>query len=131
MTIASDILVDFYADRTQRLVERLVKRRRAPGEDTEASLCIGGPADFDHFEATSRVTVTFPGGNPDNPPEDEALQTYLAVRWELEDVRVENPADSEQYVITKRIKQARYRRPDGSEVQLDNRPIFADFPAGA
>jgi len=130
MTIASGILVDFYVDRTQRLVERLVKRRRAPGEDTEASVCIGGPANFSPRQFTGTTRVTWPNDNPPDEP-DAAPEIYTAIWWELEDVRVENPEDSEQYVITKRILQARYRRPDGSEVQLDNQPIFADFPAGA
>lgn len=118
--------------RREALVERLVARRRAPGEDSDASGCAGVPANFvEPSTGGGSVSVTWPD-EPDDPDEGSPeAAVYTAVWWELEDVRVENPEDSEQYVITKRILQARYRRPDNTEVTLDNRPIFDDFPAGA
>ena len=114
--------------RREALVERLVARRRAPGEDAVAEGCAGAPSNFIK-PPTSRTTITVSW--PDTPAEEQApeAEIHTAIWWDLEEVRVENPEDSEQYVITKRIKQARYQRPNGTEYQQDYRPILTAISA--
>ena len=125
-----EALREIAEERHDRLVERLVAKRLAPGEGQTASLCVGAPSRFEFIPLPRYPSVIWPDGETPEEREDEPL-LYEAVWWELEDVRVENPDDSDQYIITKRIVQARYKGPDGREHQFDNRPIFADFPAGA
>lgn len=124
-----EILRTFQSSDRERLIEKLVSKRLAPGEEQTATLCVGAPSNFEFVGIPTLTWGSDGEQQPDETPED--AEVYTAIWWELENVRVVNPSDSDQYVITKRIKQVRYSRPGRPEVQLDNRPIFAAFPAGA
>ena len=121
-----EMLREFHAERTARLIERLTARRRAPGESDEATLCVGVAANFDDVTVTSHVSVRWPDGPPDDPPDDAGVLHYEAIWWDTEDVRIENPDDAEQYVIDRRVKRVRYLGPDGRQHEYDNRPIWAE-----
>jgi hypothetical protein len=127
MTLA--IVRDYYAARTQRLVERLVKRRRVPGEDEEASVCIGGPANFDRRTFSGTTRVNWPNDEPPDEMPDE-VPVHIAVWWEGHEIRVENAQDSEQFVDTFRLDKVRWRKPGGEEYEQDASPIWAKIEAG-
>ena len=97
----------------QRVIRRLIARRPGPS-DSEASIRWGGPS---RFEARAPVfpTVTV---NDDDDQDDVNLTVNIPVLEFTEDerteeeVRVENPDDSEQYVIVARATEIIFRGPD-------------------
>jgi hypothetical protein len=118
--------------RREALVERLVARRRAPGEGTAAAGCAGAPSNFELRQPVrSSISVRWPEP-PD--PEDESEpcgnpDVYTAETWEDHDIRVENPDDSEQYVMVKRLDTVCFLRGDGTQVQLDLTKIWQTIEA--
>lgn len=99
-------LVRPFTDRQRKqLLDRLLAKRNAPGEEQEAELIWGQASDFNVIDPPR--LPGFRVNNPDTPPEDlpPELQEieYNEVDRETTMVRVENPNDSEQYVMVERI----------------------------
>jgi hypothetical protein len=87
-------------------------RRIRPGEDTEASICAGGPARFlrENLEdpiqlpgTSTRIEVRWP--SKDGGANDPEAIIYQEVSREVSVIRVENPDDAAQYVDVERIEQ--------------------------
>lgn len=90
-------------ERVQRLLARLKALREIPGEDREADIRWGQASQFDYTtdrREQPRVTIHFP---PDEPPDDEEPSIPMTeISKSVEEIRVENPDDAEQYVIVER-----------------------------
>lgn len=97
-------------------------RRLLAGEDTDASICAGGPSRFlrqdleEPFrmpDFSSRIEVIW----PDRPPgdggegdgDDEGAAIYDEIWREVEVIRIENPEDSEMWVDVERIQSIAFR----------------------
>ena len=99
-------------------MQRIRARRPPEREDSETSDRFGRPSRFqitDPEQPTNPSYVVQPR-NPDDPEEPEEppqLLVYREVQKELEEVRVENPDDPEQYIITKRRLWSLFLGPDG------------------
>jgi hypothetical protein len=89
-------------------------RRLRIGEDTEASICAGGPSRFlrenvsepvRYRDSTSSgIEVIWPDSNDGGTDEPGAI-IYQEVSREVSVIRVENPEDAAQYVDVERIEQ--------------------------
>ena len=123
-------------DESQRILERLVLAK-PPESDADANIRWGKPSDFDLVGGGSgrqqpTITIIWPpdpecdetGSSTTNnscvqtltPACEEApvFNTFTEVCRITEDVRVENPDDSDQYVIVQRIKQIVFQGGSGS-----------------
>jgi hypothetical protein len=118
-------------DVLQRFVERAEKRRPPVDDSGVADLRWGEPSRFSLVQAEAPTNPSFTinnNGGPDEedpvPPEAE-VRVYTEIQKELEEVRVENPDDAEQYIITKRRLWSLMRAPDGTYAQFvwDNSDI--------
>ena len=113
--------------RREALIERLVARRRAPGEETVASGCAGAEANFTP-PTNSRISVQINWPNePDDDPTDDAPR-YSEQSAVVREVRVTNPDDAEQYVDILARNASKLRRDDGTEFWIDWLQDLSDQP---
>ena len=122
-------------DESQRVLDRLVLQRSAPNDEAEANIRWGEASDFD-LVGGSGSNVSQPTINIIWPPDPECefdilrnsfflgqgedgcdppveVLQYNEIDRETENVRVENPNDSSQYVIVQRILKILFQGPDG------------------
>ncbi|KLK91428.1 hypothetical protein AA309_20250 [Microvirga vignae] len=100
------------------------KRPALPGEDTEAFLAWGQASTWVQAAPTDpiavdpdRVTVggisttdsAIKGLELVDPPDEDLTQIWEEESREVEEVRVENPDDKGQYVVTKRVVAIKFR----------------------
>ena len=117
----------------QRVIRRLIARR--PGDsDSQASIRWGGPS---RFEARAKTYPTVNFNSPENRDATTAevdIPTLEFTEYSRieEEVRVENPEDSDQYVIVARATEIQFQGPDlrveGGVDGLDIVPKTFRFP---
>lgn len=127
-------------EESQRMLDRLVLERPAENEEAEAYDRFGKKSDFDLvFSGGDRFVAEQPSINviwPKDPECDEdsilagtlladecdeekpKVLEYTEVNRVSEDVRVENPDDSDQYVIVQRVKEMLLRGPKNTYHKL-------------
>jgi hypothetical protein len=92
-------------------------RRNRPGEDTEASICAGGPSRFLRQDLEEPINLPGTGWGfqivaperfdpPDGPPDANDITTVRLCETarEVEKVRVVNPENEENWVEVERIQ---------------------------
>lgn len=80
-------------------------------EDREADIRFGGPSDFP-YDPVNNIGINVGGFNtkkPDPPPD---VIEYNETERNTDKIRVENPDDSEQYVMVERINDITFQGPD-------------------
>lgn len=97
----------------QRRDQALAKLRAPPTEEEEESeICWGGPGSFTFDEIDG-------GGIKTDPPDEEepvgggGTHGWTEIGRAWQNIRVENPDDSEQYVIVQRIDWISFTPPGG------------------
>lgn len=96
----------------ERRDQALARLRAPPGETQEATLCWGGPGNY-QFSTTAEQGGGFNTRDPKDDkddPKEKVLEWHETSR-KTKTVRVENPEDSEQYVMVKRIEKIAFRSP--------------------
>ena len=137
-------------EESQRILDRIVLERPLPS-DAEANIRWGDSSDFDLVSGSGNqvptqptITIIIPP-DPECDPDDQQVidwgcaslspdacgpQVEVYKLTEIcrntEDVRVENPNDSDQYVIVQRIKQIYFEDSQGRYFSFNLNP-----PAGA
>lgn len=114
----------------EALLSRVLAEKQASGPEEDAEIRWGQAPDFSLLLAAApnqpTTTVIWPDDTqipPDEPPEDEPPPLQYEEEWRAEeDVRIENPDDSDQYVIVARIKSIIFRGPDGRRHQFNLHP---------
>lgn len=108
------------------LLDRLLSKRRAPGEETEASITWGQAAEFEVEELrppevpeVRGIRVVNPDtGEEESPPDDRTI-TYTEVNRTTHVTRVTNPQDEIQYVDIEVIDDITFQRSsDGAYIRL-------------
>lgn len=105
------------------LLKRLLARKELPADDAEASIRWGKTSRFNLIEPEARgqpsVTVIWPDDEDEEEEEEAPPLQYDEVSREVSVIRVENPTDSEQYVMVERIESIIFRGPDGVQHQFN------------
>ena len=108
-----------FTPRAIAIHDRLRAFREAPGSEDEAEIRWGA-AGFEQIEGGGgpqddnfSVRIVDPD-EPDQPPEKQVLEFKEIGKRVTEDVRVENPNDSEQFVIVQTILEITFEGPDGN-----------------
>lgn len=108
----------------QRFRDRAIQR---PEDEPEASICWGRPSTFGREEPQAivpSIIVNFPELNDE---EDEAIDEWQEIeRQETDEIRIENPDDSDQYVMVVDVVSMLFQRPDGRKVRLNFNPPSAE-----
>lgn len=100
------------------LLQRLVKQRPKDGEESAAEAIWGKPSNFqvadinNGSEVTEDTVVIWPDDQGNFSTSPVVTINFTEVDKETEDVRIENPDDSEQYVIVRRRKTTTLKGPD-------------------
>jgi hypothetical protein len=107
------------------LLQRLIARRNAPGERTQASITWGGPSDILFQAAPDKVPTTgvIQGGGSDDPDDGEPPElVYNEIERSTHEKRVTNPEDPDSWVDVEVIDDILFRGPDGRRHRfvLDN-----------
>lgn len=107
------------------LLERLLAKRRAPGEESEASIIWGGQSDFTVAELKPPELpklrgINIGGGDDDTPPEEPAVTiVYQEVARTTHEFTVTNPEDPADFVVIEVIDDITFQRQsDGVFVQF-------------
>lgn len=109
------------------LLDRLIKARRAPGEEAESSIRWGQASDFrveelKPPELPKRRFINIGGGGPDDPELDtpeEFLVVYRETSRSTHVTRVFNPENEQQFVDVEVIDDITLQRSsDGALIQL-------------
>ena len=97
--------------RANALLEQILARRPPDIFDTETAVCFGASGRWNvrDRDQVSRPRLKLKG---DDDPDAEVVQMNEVAK-DLEEVRVENPDDPEQYIITKRRRWSLFDAPDG------------------
>lgn len=110
---------------SEEVLKRLAARRPIVDDSGEADFRFGGPSRFELVNVTPPTQPGYnvnTGGGPDEeeevPPEAQLL-IYPEVYKEMEEVRVENPEDAEQYIITKRRTFSIFLSPEGNYLKFE------------
>lgn len=103
----------------ESFLQRAIAARPLPDPDAVANIRWGKPATFgflggNYQTVTTHVTYWI---DPDDTDEI-VIETWQEIAADVEEHRVENPDDSEQYVIEERKTASVFQRPDGSRVKL-------------
>lgn len=97
--------------------DRILARRRpkeVEPENEDATITWGRAANFNLTATDSFTTIIINDGDePDEPEEPPSALVWTETYRATEDVRVENPDDSEQYVVVQRIREIWFVGPDG------------------
>ena len=110
----------------ERVLQRFEKSIPADLDDGETTGCIGAPSQFQINDPVQtngiRWQVSFPDDEEEDPIE---IEWYQEVAKSLVTVRVENPDDPQQYIITKRRTESVLQREDGTllGIRWDNSNI--------
>lgn len=84
--------------------------------EVEGGACIrwGRASQFDDTSSIDRPRITFDWPDDEDEAEEEIITLdYQEVMRAVSEIRVENPEDSEQYVMVERIENITFRGPDG------------------
>ena len=89
-----------------RLLQQIVKKRNKPGESTDATIVWGQASNFDILQDIMPGLQLLGGTPSPGTPDPAAGQTltFTETARTTTDVRVENPSDSSQFVIVRRIE---------------------------
>ncbi len=108
------------------ILQNLLRPRPPENEDNEAELCWGGESDF--TENPPAVVYTKPP-TPDNSdgdsgaPTNVSMITFTEMSRKVTKIRVENPDDSEQYVMVEDATEITFR---SDRDNILRRFVFAD-----
>jgi len=112
------------------ILQTLAAKRAALVATSEASIRWGKPSNFSVVGGGGSIVGGSGGGTvvviwpPDTPPEDPPKQEPPPFQYNEEwrstsKVRVENPDDSEQYVMVERVESIIFRGQDNKRIQLN------------
>lgn len=104
----------------ETLIERLVARRRAPGEEAVAAGCAGGPSNFNLNTVRSNPSVSWP--EPPNPDADAVCDNplvYTIETWTCHVDEVPNDDDPSLVYEVLRFDTMCFKTAEGRLVQLD------------
>jgi len=120
-------------DAGERFLARLLARKPSEDEDAEAQVRWGKASDFvqalkgEKFLPSIQIInwPDFPGDDKDD--EEEPVIDWHELARTTSDVRVENPDDSDQYVIVQRVETITFQTPEGKRIRFN----FKNEPEGA
>jgi len=110
------------------LLDRMKARQLAPDEEAEAEIIWGQPTQFAALQPGTEPTVTINLPDEEEPDEEEPDLQWQEVWREEEEVRVENPEDSEQYVIVANVVRIRFLGPDNRYHMFNLNPPEGPVP---
>lgn len=108
----------------ERFLARLLARKPSEDQDAEAQVRWGKASDFVQALSGRKFLPSIQIINwPDFPGNDEDEEEEPVIDWEeiartTSDVRVENPDDSDQYVIVQRVETITFQTPEGERIRL-------------
>lgn len=110
-------------------LQRFIDSRPPEADQGDANIRWGKKSTFGFgvaggFVIAPNVNVIYPPDEEDEDPQQPPRQ-HNTVAIDTEDVRVENPDDSSQYLIEQRIKSIVFSNPDGT---MDQYNIDWDAP---
>lgn len=101
------------------LLQKVVAARPLPDPDAVANIRWGKPSTFGFLGGNFQTRVTHVTYWTDPDDDDDAeIPVWEEIAQDVEDVRVENPDDPEQYVIERRRTASVFKRPDNSLVKF-------------
>ncbi|MBB2841263.1 UNVERIFIED_ORG: hypothetical protein GGE64_005045 [Rhizobium etli] len=109
----------------ERFLARLLARKPSEDQDAEAQVRWGKASDFVQALSGRKFLPSIQIINwPDFPGNDEDEEEEPVIDWHelartTSDVRVENPDDSEQYVIVQRVETITFQTPEGERIRLN------------
>jgi hypothetical protein len=106
-------------------------REPEPEPEEEGEIIWGKPSQFQWsasdpaHDQHDRIIIVGDGGGPGPPPDEDEETRYIdyneiVAERVTEDIRVENPSDSAQYVMVRRINEITFQGPnEGSKGQIE------------
>lgn len=117
---------DAYGD---SVLARVLAEKKPPATPEPAEIRWGKAPQFNYVPLNPTTTVIWPSDpglqqqNPADPNQQEPPPLQYEEIWRAEQmVRIENPQDSEQYVIVTRITSIIFRGPDNRQHQFNFHP---------
>ncbi|TBB28120.1 hypothetical protein ELH48_13630 [Rhizobium ruizarguesonis] len=112
-------------DPGDRFLARLLARKPSEDEDAEAQVRWGKASSFVQQLKGEKILPTiqivnwpdFPGNDKDD--EEEPVIDWQELARTTSNVRVENPDDSDQYVIVQRVETITFQTPEGKRIRLN------------
>jgi hypothetical protein len=109
----------------ERFLARLLARKPTEDQDAEAQVRWGKASKFvqalkgEKFLPSIQIInwPDFPGDDKDD--EEEPVIDWHELARTTSDVRVENPDDSEQYVIVQRVETITFQTPEGKRIRFN------------
>ncbi|MBB2698970.1 UNVERIFIED_ORG: hypothetical protein GGI66_003647 [Rhizobium esperanzae] len=111
-------------DDGERFLARLLARKPSEDQDAEAEVRWGKASDFvSALTGRKYLPVISIINWPDFPGNDEDDKEEPVIDWQelartTSDVRVENPDDSDQYVIVQRVETITFQTPEGKRIRF-------------
>ena len=104
-------------DKNALIIDRLRAFRETPGEDIDASIRWGA-AGFEQLENNQDLdsfSVTLKDAEEEEPPPDVTTLVFTEINRKVKVIRVENPNDSDQFVMVEQIENITFDGPDGKK----------------